>query len=145
MLRPREILMQPPASKGNQVVVACTDGQRLKGYVSNFLPTRDSFRLFPAENSPQDQGKDLRLGNLKAIFFVKDLAGHSEHKDAYDVTKLSHGRKIEVTFADGEKIIGATEAYNPQKSGFFLFPADPESNNLRVFIVNRNAVKVVFL
>ncbi|HKH99632.1 MAG TPA: hypothetical protein VJ999_11025 [Candidatus Sulfotelmatobacter sp.] len=137
--------MLPPSAKGSQVVVACLDGQRLKGYVHNFLPTRDSFRLFPAENSPHEAGRDVRLSSLKAIFFVKDLAGHGSHRDAYDVKNLGHGRKIEVTFSDGETIIGATEAYNPQKAGFFLFPADPESNNIRVFILNRDTVKVVFL
>jgi hypothetical protein len=56
-----------------------------------------------------------------------------------------HGRKVEVTFQDGEKMAGTTEAYNPQKLGFFLFPADTESNNTRVFIVNSNVQKVLFL
>jgi len=33
-------------------------------------------------------------------------------------------------------ICGTTEAYNPKKTGFFMFPADPDSNNSRIFIVN---------
>lgn len=137
----------PPAllSKPNKVVVARLDGQRLKGYVSNFSAIRDSFRLFPAENSPHEAGTDVQFKGLKAIFFVKDFEGHREHHDAYDVKAPGHGRKVEVTFRDGEKMAGTTEAYNPQKPGFFLFPADPESNNTRVFIVNSNVQKVAFL
>jgi hypothetical protein len=144
-VRQEDNAMPPQTIHENKVVVACLDGQRLKGYIANFLPTRDSFRLFPAENSPLDAGKDIRLSALKAIFFVKDFAGHSEHRDTYDVNAAGHGRKIEVTFPDGEKIIGTTEGYNPQKPGFFVFPADPESNNIRVFVVNRNSLKVTRL
>jgi len=131
--------------KPSKVVVACLDGQRLKGYVFNFSATRDSLRLFPAENSPHQAGTDVKFNILKAIFFVKDLEGHPEHHDTYDVKAAGHGRKIEVTFRDGEKITGSTEAYNPQKSGFFLFPADPECNNIRIFVVNSNVQKVTLL
>jgi hypothetical protein len=134
-----------PLNKPNKVVVARLDGQRLKGYVSNFSATRDYFRLFPAENSPHEAGTDVGFRTLKAVFFVKDFEGRREHHDTYDVKASAHGRKIEVTFQDGEKIVGTTEAYNPQKLGFFLFPADPESNNTRVFVINSNVQKVSFL
>jgi len=131
-------------NKPNKVVLACLDGRRLKGYVSNFSPMRDRCRLFPAENSPHDAGTDVELKSLKAIFFVRDFAGNREHHDAYDLTIRSHGRKIEVTFQDGEKIAGTTEGYNPQKLGFFLFPSDAESNNVRAFIINSSLQEVKF-
>jgi hypothetical protein len=35
-----------------------------------------------------------------------------------------------------------TEAYNPQKPGFFMFPADLECNNERIFVINRNVSEV---
>ena len=66
----------------------------------------------------------MQLKSLKAIFFVKDFEGHREHHDACNLHALGHGRKIEVTFHDGEIMAGTTEAYNPHKPGFFLFPAD---------------------
>ena len=56
-----------------------------------------------------------------------------------------HGRRIEILFKDGEKLVGTSEAYNPEKAGFFLFPADPKSNNVRIFIVNKNVHKVNFI
>ena len=132
-------------NKPNMVVVACRDGRRLKGYVSNFSAVRDHFRLFPSETSPHEAGTDVEVKTLKAIFFVKDLEGNREHHDTYDVKAPGHGRKIEVTFPDGERILGTTEAYNPQKLGFFLFPLDPKANNTRVFVVNSDVQQVEFL
>jgi len=134
-----------PMSSASKVVVACMDGERRKGYVFNFSALRDSFRLFPEANSPQSAGNDLELRNVKAIFFVKDFAGNRERKDCYDGLDSAHGRKLEVTCSDGEKILGTTEAYNPKKSGFFMFPADRDSNNSRIFIVNANVSTVKML
>lgn len=134
-----------PMGAASKVVVACLDGQRLKGFVFNFSALRDSFRLFPEANSPQSAGNDIQLQDVKAIFFVKEFAGNSERKDAYNMAEGAHGRKLEVSFRDGEKIPGTTEAYNPNKLGFFMFPADRDSNNSRIFIVNKNirGVKVL--
>ena len=132
-------------SSANRVVVACMDGERRKGFVFNFSALRDSFRLFPEANSPQSAGVDLDLRDVKAIFFVKDFSGNRERKDSYASMDGAHGRRIEVTCRDGEQILGTTEAYNPKKLGFFMFPADRDSNNVRIFVVNANvsAVKVL--
>lgn len=132
------------AREASKLVVACLDGRRLKGYVFNFSPLRDRFRLFPEANSPPDAGRDVELADLKALFFVKDFAGNPQYKEHY-LTDGGRGRKLEVTFKDGEKIVGTTEAWSPQKPGFFLFPADAMTNNLRVFVVNRNVVLVRLL
>ncbi len=132
------------AREPSKLVVACLDGRRLKGYVFNFSPRRERFRLFPDGNSPPDAGQDVELADLKALFFVKDFAGNPQYKEHYDVNG-GRGRKLEVTFKDGETIVGTTEAWSPQKLGFFLFPADAITNNLRVFVVNRNVVLVRLL
>jgi len=134
----------PPSPLGSaiKVVVACLDGRRLKGFVFNFSAARDTFRLFPEETSSHTAGTDVKLTEVKAIFFVKEFSGHPEHHDHYALKPGAHGRKLEVTFHDGEKILGTTEAYNPKALGFFIFPADPESNNSRVFIVNKCVVEV---
>jgi hypothetical protein len=131
-----------PASSVNRVVVGLADGKRLKGYIFNFSPMRDSFRLFPEPNSPPNLGTDVSLREVKAIFFVKDFAGTRERKDSQQINPGAHGRKLEVTFRDDEKIAGTTEAYNRQKVGFFMFPGDRESNNVRIFIVNASVREV---
>jgi hypothetical protein len=129
------------AQEASKLVVACLDGRRLKGYVFNFSPLREHFRLFPEANSPPEAGTDLELAGLKALFFVKDFAGNPRYTEHYDLNG-ERGRKLEVTFKDGETIIGTTEAWTPRKLGFFLFPADARTNNLRVFVVNRNVAQV---
>ncbi|MGA9813329.1 MAG: hypothetical protein WBQ64_11160 [Terriglobales bacterium] len=129
----------------SKVVVACLDGQRLKGFVFNFSSLRGQFRLFPEEKSLHHLGKDVKLESVTAIFFVKDLDGHREHHDSYALQERAHGRKIEVTFQDGEKIAGMTETYHPESVGFFISPADPECNNTRIFVVNKNVREVTFI
>ena len=129
----------------SKVVVACLDGRRLKGYVFNFSALRDDFRLFPEANSPQNSGEDVHLRDLKAIFFVKNFAGNPERQESNGLAAGVHGRKLEVTFSDGEKLAGTTEAYNSKKTGFFMFPADAASNNARIFIVNKNVRAVKML
>jgi hypothetical protein len=42
-------------------------------------------------------------------------------------------------------LVGSTVGYAPQRLGFFLFPVDPKSNNLRVFVISAAVRKVRFL
>ena len=126
----------------NKAVVAFLDGRRLKGYVYNFSTRTDRFRLFLAQDAAEREATDVQMQDLKAIFFARDFAGNSEYTESQTVTSQNQGRKAEVTFRDGEKLVGATDAYSPQKIGFFIVPADPRSNNLRVFVVTKNATQI---
>ena len=122
-----------------KVVVAYLDSRRLKGYTNDFSPVRDHFFLFPEGVAPKpgDRGIPVRVGELKAVFFVKDFAGNPGHREApADFQPV--GKKIEVTFADGEKRIGSSVAYNPKNLGFFMQPANSTDNNERIFVINRN-------
>ncbi len=126
-----------------KVVVAYLDGRRLKGYTNDFSPARDQFFLFPegAEPAPGERGTPVRLAELKALFFVKQFAGDSTRISPSDVTQQP-GKKLEVTFPDGEKLAGFSVAYNPKAAGFFMQPGDASGNNERIFVVNRNAKQV---
>jgi hypothetical protein len=134
----------PSADSRSRVVVAYLDGRRLKGYVYNFSPLHEFFRLFPHEETTQARGTDVQLKDLKAVFFVKDFAGNPAYKESQRVDPARVGRRIEVTFADGEVINGTTDTYNPQKPGFFIAPADPAWNTIRVFVVKKNAKQIRF-
>ena len=122
-----------------KVVVAYLDGRRLKGYTNDFSPVRDHFFLFPegGEPKPGDRGTSVRIDELKALFFVKDFAGDPGHTKVPGTSPLP-GKRIEVIFADGEKLIGSSVAYNPRNQGFFMQPGDPSDNNERIFVVSRN-------
>lgn len=139
-------MASPPVSTDtmNRAVVAFLDGRRLKGNLLNFSANKESFRLFSNDNVHQQPGSDIFMKDLKAIFFVKDFVGDAVRKDSPDCAPAKHGRKVQVTFKDGEQISGATEAYNPQKLGFFLFPLADDGNNLRIFVINRNVAQVQF-
>jgi hypothetical protein len=129
----------------NKVVVAYLDGRRLRGCVYDFSPLKDMFRLVQEPNLPQKKSTEISLKDLKAIFFVKDFRGNSKYKESQKIEDGKPGRKVEVTFFDGEKIVGTTQAYNPNQKGFFVFPADGKSNSFRIFVVNWNVRDVKFL
>jgi hypothetical protein len=129
-----------------KVVAAYLDGRRLKGYTNDFSPVRDQFFLFPdgVDPKPGDRGTPVRVAELKALFFVKDFAGNPVRKEAAGASPLP-GKKIAVIFADGEKLLGSSVAYNPKNPGFFMQPADPTDNNERIFVINRNVKQVIVL
>jgi len=129
----------------NRAVVAFLDGRRLKGYILNFSAQKDRFRIFPESDSTQTGGTDVEIKDLKAIFFARDFAGDPKHQESHEIAPNVQGRKTEVTFRDGEKLVGTTDAYNPKKIGFFVFPCDPRSNNLRVFVVLKNIQELRWL
>ena len=52
---------------------------------------------------------------------------------------------IKVEFKDSETLIGYTSGYSPGRVGFFVFPADPEDNNEKVFVVTAATKDVSFL
>ena len=88
----------------------------------------------------------MPLAALKAAFFVKSLEGDKEHVEDMNFPDRSvQGRRVRVTFMDGETLTGSTVGYSPDRAGFFLVPADPESNNLRAFVISASVSKVEFL
>jgi len=126
----------------NRAVVAFLDGRRLKGFIFNFSAIKETFRLFSDEMAQAKSGTDVMMRDLKAVFFVKDFSGNPDYTETPDATAPKTGRRIEVAFRDGERVSGMTDAYNPHKLGFFIFPVDPKSNNLRIFVVNKNVGSV---
>jgi uncharacterized protein DUF6982 len=117
-----------------KVVIRYADGRLVKGYTNDFSANKPFLHV---SAGPNDTGAVIQVKELKAVFFVKDFMGNPEHNESntFDGQKPS-GRKIEVTFNDNEVIVGTTLGYDPGRLGFFLVPADPESNNIRVFAVN---------
>jgi uncharacterized protein DUF6982 len=136
--------MTTPKSHDNRTkaVVAFLDGRRLKGYIYNFSAQKDRFRLFFEQDTLQREGADVQMKELKAIFFARDFVGNREYQESQTLPPQNQGRKAEVTFPDGEKLVGTTDAYSPQKTGFFIVPVDPRSNNLRVFVISKNTSQI---
>jgi uncharacterized protein DUF6982 len=127
----------------NRVVAHFEDGTLIKGTTADFNVNKPSFHLIPIDGSP---GVELHCRSLKAVFFVKDLKGgpHSSALRGFADSKgaTTGGKKVAVLFHDGELLCGYTLGYVPGREGFFMFPADATSNNLRVFVINAHASEV---
>jgi hypothetical protein len=126
----------------NKVVVGFLHGGRLKGYVDDFSPLEGSFSLHPQEDPIHGKGIKVEMKDLKAVYFVWDFTGNPEYQDSPPAVVPKDGRTIEVTFTDGEKIVGRTEGHSSQRIGFFMYPADPKGNNIRIFVVTRNTRQI---
>ena len=129
-----------------KVVVRYLNGQVLKGFTQDFLPNKDRFHLHPADKSSAES-LEVFTKDLKAIFFVHDFAGNPQYDERkkYMDSEKPQGRKVEVTFVDGEILVGSTLGYDPKRPGFFLFPVDPKSNNIRVFAISPAVKNVRYL
>lgn len=132
----------------NRVVARYLDGRTLKGQTADFLPTRPSFHVIPSGHAGSSiQVVEVKVSDLKALFFVKDLVGDAAYNEgkAFTPEVRAMGRKVQVEFADGETIVGTTQGYQPDRAGFFVVPVDPKSNNERCFVVMAAAKAVTFL
>jgi hypothetical protein len=125
----------------NKVVVRFKDGMIMKGQTSNFFPNKTLFHL-ETTNGEQTQ---INIEDLKAVFFVRDLEGDKDHVKSYKDNIVGGGRKIEVKFVDGEKLIGYTLGYSPDRQGFIMTPGDLAGNNERVFVIKSATEKINFL
>ena len=125
----------------NKVVVKFKDNTLAKGQTNDFFPNKNQFHL----EEMNGDIVEIRIEDLKAVFFVKDFEGNKNHKDYYVDEIPAGGRKIEVVFFDRETVIGYTLSYSPDRQGFFMVPADLQCNNERIFVVKSATEKIEFL
>ncbi|WP_026853465.1 DUF6982 domain-containing protein [Geothrix fermentans] len=127
----------------NQVVARYLDGSTLKGETNDFFPNKELFHVSVNGSKPLE----VKIPELKALYFVRTLQGDPEHQKTNDFPPNgpAPGRKMKVTFKDGEVLVGTTQGYQPGRPGFFLLPADPRSNNERCYIVTSATQSVAFV
>jgi hypothetical protein len=128
-----------------KIVVRYADGKILKGHVQDFHPSRPQFSLWPSINATPQERAIVPVARLKAVFFVRDFNGNPGYRGQARPTARGQGRRVEVTFNDGECITGTTLNYRPDGQGFFVSPADPADNNTRIFVVAAALKRVRFL
>lgn len=127
---------------GSSVVARFVDGRVLKGTTHDFAAQKPIFHL-SVWGDPAARAMAIPIGALKALFFVRSFEGDPKHVDDRDIDKAKgQGRKIVVTFTDGELLCGFTAGYSKDKQGFFVIPVDQEGNNARVFVVAEAVKKV---
>ena len=126
-----------------KLVVHFSDGNLIKGFTEDFSPNKERFHLTPTDN-PSGGAIEVSTKDLKAVFIVRDFIGDSRYNERkkYIEGEKPSGKKVEVTFVDGEVLVGSTLAYDLRRQGFFIFPADPKSNNIRVYAFSSSVKKV---
>jgi hypothetical protein len=122
-----------PKSASQKIVAKYRDGRTLRGHTNNFHAARPQLHIFKEPNG--GESVYVPVAQLKAIFFVRTFDGDPSHIEGTTFASRAGGRKLEVTFHDDEVLVGSTLSYRHDGEGFFIYPADQESNNLRVFVV----------
>ena len=125
----------------SKVVVRLKDGTIVKGKTNDFFPNKPQFHLTTVEGFIDE----YHVEELKALFFVKDYDGDESYSYSYSDVITGGGRKVKVSFVDGEEMVGYTQGYSPNRLGFFITPADVGGNNERVFVVLSATTEVQFI
>ena len=129
----------------NKLVVHLVNGEIRKGFSNNFAPHKPSFHLKLMGEGPVCIS-NIFLDKLKALFFVRSFEGDSSTIDSEDFTQAPlPGKHLIVHFYDGEKLHGVSDTVHRDRTGFFLNPIDPNSNIIRVFVINAFIETVEFV
>ena len=124
------------------VVVRYRDGRLVKGTTQAFAPGMSRFIVTREDGEPVlIEG----FAGVKAIFFVRSLVGDRLYDEQKDFGVASQfGRKTVVVFSDGEELWGYTLPGHTDHPQFFLFPADPISNNAKVYVIRDGVADIRF-
>jgi hypothetical protein len=120
-----------------KVVARYVNGTLIKGYSYDFAPGRRRFHIFSARDASAAP-TPVPLSDLKAVFFVRDFNGNAAYNERkrFAPGEPSAGRRVQVVFRDNEVLVGSTEGDLHSLPGLFVTPADPASNNIRVYAVS---------
>jgi hypothetical protein len=91
----------------NRVIARFLDGKLVRGTTLDFAPTKTSFHIDDGQGT-----HDIDIGDLKALFFVRDFDGDSGyHEKKGFFSPHAQGKKVMVEFLDGEVLFGYTLTY----------------------------------
>ena len=111
-----------------KVVLRYRDGRTERASLEPIDPTREVV----VARHDDGTSAEVPFSQLKAVFYPRHVADEE--------LEPASGMELSVEFNDGEVIRG-TAHYNPERNGFFLFPAD-RSKNDRIFVVNSAIVAI---
>lgn len=132
-----------------KLVAHFRDGLIVKGFSRDFDPAAEFFHLVRRRGGVA-ASREVRLDELKALFHVKTWGRKDRHMGREpgfpegDVNRPPDGPYIRTVaeFFDGEKIFGFTRDYDPGRPAFYLYPADPEDNNAKIYVPQSSLVNI---
>ena len=110
------------------VILRYRDGRTERAALDPIDATREMLTV----RREDGETAEVPFSALKAVFFPRVAPD--------DALEPASGMQISIEFNDGEVIRGQAQ-YNPERNGFFLFPAD-RSRNDRIFVVNSAIVSI---
>ena len=126
----------------NEVVAHLLNGTMVKGTCLDVDPARPTCHVKTADKGVVT----VKLSDLKALFFVKKLDGNPALRETVYLDpgdpRARGAFPIELEFKDGEKAAGLVVHFPPTRPYFFVLPADPQSNNLRILVNKAAVVKI---
>ena len=63
----------------NKIVIHHLDGRLEKGVTTDFFPNKETFHI--TQTAPGSKPAEVRVSDLKAIFFVKDFGGNPNYNN----------------------------------------------------------------
>ena len=129
----------------SRIVIRYKNGHMIKGFTHNFVATKGFIHVSPDPSAALEARTAVPFTEVKAVFFVRDHDGNPGYAESKRLDPSVRGRSVSVIFSDGEELVGTSANYNSSAPGFFVHPADPESNNERVFLVAASVRSVKFL
>lgn len=114
------------------VIIHYTNGTLLKCHARAVLIEGSTVMVTTTEGTTHK----LRPREIKALYWVRDFLGTQGYRETRKFPEgfQTTGQKMGVQFKDGERLVGVTHDYESGAPGFHLVPADPRSNNLKVWI-----------
>jgi hypothetical protein len=127
-----------------KVIAHYRDGRIVKGHTSDFTPGQDWFSLAPLDYTIGGKPSQIRIPDLKGIFFVHNFMGDPTYTkiNTFTINPNLSGSRVKVTFRDGEVLQGIAPEPTSDRAGFIVIPADKFSNNKRCYVV-RAAIREV--
>jgi|GEM_PF-1680932 len=119
-----------------RVVIRYFNGKILKRIINEINIDIDRITI---KNALTGHYENYSTEDLKAIFWVKNLIGDPSRVDKQGFIKEADPLNLFIEFKDGECQWGSHSGYSDRAAGFYFYPHDPESNNLKCYIP-RNAL-----
>jgi hypothetical protein len=132
-----------------KLVAHLRDGEIVKGYSRDFAAGRDHFHLVSTA-APVASSRRIAVDELKALFFVRTWGrppGMTPRRYGFEdrPPRDEPGRRAMVRFRDGERMLGHFIPVDGGAEAFFLLPANPGDNNVKVFATRSSVELIAFL
>jgi hypothetical protein len=128
------------------VAHAISSDRVIKGLIQDPFPPKEVLIIELEDAPPAEDLAAIRMKDLKAVFFVNSFEGQPDYDETFDIGPARRpGQRAELVFNDGEIMVVYCEGYDPDCSGFFVYPTDLKSNNRRIYVVNSSLRSVTFM